>query len=429
VKQFEFGSSKLLAAHPQKFASKGRRPQKRVCTDIQDAQSIPADARKTSSRNNSLETVQWSREILPVYRPDLTGNEVLYVLDCLESSWISSLGSYIGKFEHALSEITGAPHAITVCNGTVALHLALHCLNVGPGDEVIVPSFTYIASVNAIAQTGAAPVFAESRESDWLIDPAKIEALITPHTKVIMPVHLYGAVCDMSTIMAIARKHGLKVVEDCAESLGASLNGQHSGTFGDIGTFSFFGNKTITTGEGGAVVTMDESLASRLRTVKGQGQSPTRRYWHEELGFNYRMTNIAAAIGVAQSERLPAILQRKRTIAARYRSLLGAQPVKFQKLDQGVFSSEWLFSVLLPRGCDRDRLMADMLAEHVETRPVFYCAHHMPMYDGIVDVNVPIAQDIASRGISLPSYPTLTEADLERVAETLRASLAAQSFV
>ena len=253
---------------------------------------------------------------IPLYRPDLSGNEKKYALDCIDSTWISSIGQYVGKFEEALARITGAPHAIVVCNGTVALHLAMHCLGIGPGDEVIVPTFTYIASVNAITQTGAKPIFAESRESDWLIDPTKIEALTTPRTKAILPVHLYGAVCDMPAIMEIARKRGLKIIEDCAESLGATLHGQHTGTFGDIGTFSFFGNKTITTGEGGAVIAADPALSHRLRIVKGQGQSLTRRYWHEELGFNYRMTNIAAAIGFAQSERLPEILAAKRRVAA-----------------------------------------------------------------------------------------------------------------
>jgi perosamine synthetase len=364
---------------------------------------------------------------IPLYRPDLSGNEKEYVLDCIDSTWISSIGEYVGKFEKALSEITGARHAIVVCNGTVALHLAVHCLGIGPGDEVIVPTFTYIASVNAIAQTGATPIFAESRQSDWLIDPTKIEALITPRTKAIMPVHLYGAVCDMPAIMEIARKHGLKVIEDCAESLGATLLGQHTGTFGDIGTFSFFGNKTITTGEGGAVIATDTALSQRLRIVKGQGQSLTRRYWHEELGFNYRMTNIAAAIGFAQSERLPQILARKRTVAKRYHALLSDRPVTFQKPDAGVASSEWLVSVLLPRGYNRDRLMAEMAEQQVETRPVFFCAHHMPIYaDRAASVHTPVAEDIAARGISLPSYPALTEADQRRVVDAFSRALAAQ---
>ena len=318
---------------------------------------------------------------------------------------------------------------VCVCNGTVALHLAVHCLGIGPGDEVIVPTFTYIASVNAIAQTGATPVFAESRESDWLLDPTEIEPLITPRTKAILPVHLYGAVCDMPAIMAVARKHGLKVIEDCAESLGATLHGQHTGTFGDIGTFSFFGNKTITTGEGGAVITMDAGLSQRLRIVRGQGQSLTRRYWHEELGFNYRMTNIAAAIGCAQSERLTQILAQKQAIARRYRAHLFGLPVTFQRLDAGVSSNEWLVSILLPRGCDRERLMADMEAKYIETRPVFFCAHHMPMYERRnPPVRTPIADDIAARGISLPSYPTLSEADQQRVVGALSDALAAQGY-
>jgi perosamine synthetase len=307
--------------------------------------------------------------------------------------------------------------------------LAVHCLDIGPGDEVIVPTFTYIASVNAIAQTGATPIFAESRHSDWLIDPTKIEALITPHTKAILPVHLYGAVCDMPAIVEIARKHGLRVIEDCAESLGATLHGQHTGTFGDIGTFSFFGNKTITAGEGGAVIAADRALSQRLRIVKGQGQSLTRRYWHEELGFNYRMTNVAAAIGFAQSERLPQILARKRRIAKRYRTLLSDLPVTFQKLDPGVAGSEWLVSMLLPRGCDRARLMADMAEQLVETRPVFFCAHHMPTYvDLSASVRSPVAEDVAARGISLPSYPTLTEQDQQRVVVALARALAAQGL-
>jgi perosamine synthetase len=369
-----------------------------------------------------------SQEI-PLYRPDLSGNEKKYVVDCLDSTWISSNGEYVGKFEEALARITGAPHAIVVCNGTVALHLAAHCLGIGPGDEVIVPTFTYIASVNAIAQTGATPIFAESRESDWLIDPTKIEALITPRTKAILPVHLYGAVCDMPAIMKIARKHGLKVIEDCAESLGATLRGRHTGTFGDIGTFSFFGNKTITTGEGGAVIAADPALSHRLRLVKGQGQSLTRRYWHEELGFNYRMTNVAAAIGLAQSERLPQILVDKRRIAEFYHTVLLDRPVTFQRPDIGVESSEWLVSLLLPRGCDRDRLMADMANRQVETRPVFFCAHSMPMYaDPTASMRTPVAEDIAARGISLPSYPMLREADLQRVVDSLVAALAAQGF-
>src|SRR5918995_7039705 len=208
---------------------------------------------------------------IPVYRPDLSGNERRYVLECLDTTWISSLGGFIERFEAAARAATGANSAIGLCNGTVALHLALHCLGVGPGDEVIVPTFTYIASVNTIAQCGATPVFADCREGDWLLDPADAAARITPRTKAILPVHLYGAACDMRALGALAAERGLGVVEDCAEAFGTTVDGKHVGTFGDIGTFSFFGNKTVTTGEGGMVVTNDATLDDRARHFKGQG--------------------------------------------------------------------------------------------------------------------------------------------------------------
>jgi perosamine synthetase len=362
--------------------------------------------------------------LIPVYRPDLSGNERRYVLDCIDSSWISSLGGYIPKFEAALAETTGARYAISVCNGTVALHLALHCLGVGPGDEVIVPSFTYIASVNTIAQTGATPVFADSRAADWMLDPLELERLVTTRTKAILAVHLYGAACDMVAIKAFAQSRDLAVIEDAAEALGRTIHGQHVGTFGDIGTFSFFGNKTVTTGEGGAVIANDDALAARLRMVKGQGQSLTKRYWHEVLGFNYRMTNIAAAIGVAQFERLPSIMARKRALAERYRTLLATLPVSFQQPADGVSGADWLVSLLLPRGTDREQLMATMAAAGVETRPVFYCAHQMPMYEH--GLRLTVAEDIAARGISLPSFPALTGPEQDRVVWTLEAALKAQ---
>lgn len=354
---------------------------------------------------------------IPVYTPDLSGNELIYAEAALRSGWISSLGEYVDRFEAALAQETESPHAIALANGTVALHLALHCLDIGPGDEVIVPTFTYIASVNTIAQTGATPVFAESRPSDWLIDPDDIERRITPRTKAIMPVHLFGALCDPA-VNAIARKHGLKVIEDAAEALGARRGGRHVGYDADVTTFSFFGNKTVTTGEGGAVVARDPVLAARMRKLKGQGQSLERRYWHDELGFNYRMTNICAAIGTAQMERLPQILARKQAIADLYAAELSGNLFTFQQTESDVRSSNWLVSLLLPPGCDRNGVMAYLAAQGIDSRPVFYCAHHMPMYQRTE--HFPIAEDIASRGISLPSYPALTDDQVRKVAATLR---------
>jgi perosamine synthetase len=368
-----------------------------------------------------------TQERIPLYQPDLSGNERCYVLECVDSTWISSIGAFIGKFERAIAEATGARHAISVSNGTVALHLALHCLDVGPGDEVIVPSFTYIASVHAIAQTGATPVFADSRAGDWLLDPADVERRLTPRTKAIMPVHLYGGACDMRALMVIAQRHGLRIVEDCAEALGTTISGQHVGTFGDVGTFSFFGNKTVTTGEGGMVIAGDDALAARLRMTKGQGQSLTRRYWHEMLGFNYRMTNIAAAIGLAQIERLQPILGRKRTIANEYRRLSASLPVTFPVAAADVHTSDWLVSLLLPAGTDRERLMQEMGEQGIETRPTFYCAHTMPMY--LRHEHFPVAQDIAARGLSLPSYPLLSDKDVARVVGTLAEALQKQRLL
>lgn len=358
---------------------------------------------------------------IPVYQPDLSGNERRYVLDCVESGWISSIGKYTTQFEQMTCDFTGVAHASALANGTVALHLALHCLDIGPGDEVIVPTFTYIASVNTIAQTGATPIFVDSRSDDWLIDVADVERKITPRTKAIMAVHLYGSVCDMPALLEIARKHDIKVVEDCAEALGSSLNGTHVGAFGDVGTFSYFGNKTVTTGEGGMVVSNDAALAARMRKVKGQGQSLERRYWHDEIGFNYRMTNICAAIGVAQMERIDSILERKRAIASLYRSELAGSGVQFQKSIDGVVSSEWLVSLLLPAGTDRELVMARMAEKGVDTRPIFYCAHEMPMYR--TDGSHPVATDISARGISLPSYPALTDEQVVSISRILIAAL------
>ena len=367
-----------------------------------------------------------SQPALPVYRPDLSGNERAYVLECIDSSWISSLGVFIERFERALAEATGAAHAIAVCNGSVALHLAMHVLGLGPGDEVIVPSFTYISSVNTIAQTGATPVFAESRRSDWLIDVEDVAGRITSRTKAILPVHLYGHACDMAALQVLAAQHGIAIVEDCAEALGTTLSGRHVGTFGEIGTFSFFGNKTVTTGEGGMVITDDATLASRLRQTKGQGQSLTRRYWHEIMGFNYRMTNIAAAIGTAQMERLPMILERKRALATQYRALLASCSVEFQQALPDMVGSDWLITLLLPEGTDRGQVMSNLQCQGIETRPVFYPAHQMPMYDS--PLRLPIAESISARGISLPSYPDLTGQDVERVATALIEALRAQGM-
>jgi perosamine synthetase len=373
---------------------------------------------------------QAPQAFIPVYQPQIGELEKVYVNDCLETSWISSIGKYVERFEAEIARASGVAHAVAVSNGTVALHLAHHCLGLAPGDEVLVPTFTYIASVNTIAQTGARPVFVESRADDWLIDVDDARTKITPRTKGIVPVHLYGAVCDMAAVTALAREHGLYVVEDCAEALGSSRDGQPAGSFGNAATMSFFGNKTVTTGEGGMVVTDDDSLATHLRLTKGQGQDPERRYWHDRLGFNYRMTNIAAAIGCAQMQRVGATLARKAEIARHYRTRLSNAPVEFQKLPDGVVSSNWLVTVLLPHEINRERVTEAMRKDGVDTRPVFYCNHHMPMYAAAAAADAGaflVAENIAARGISLPSFPSMTDEMVDRVCATLVEALGLES--
>ena len=266
-----------------------------------------------------------SERRIPVAAPALVGREREYVLDCMDSTWISSSGRYLERFEAEFAEFCGVRHALACCNGTVAVHLALLAHGVGPGDEVIVPTLTYVASANPIVYCGGRPVFVDAEPRTWNMDPDLIEGAITPRTRGIVVVHLYGHPTDMDPILELADRHGLWVVEDAAEAHGATYKGRIAGSMGSISTFSFYGNKIITTGEGGMVVTDDDRLAARIRQFKGQGQDPTQRYWFPIVGFNYRMTNVAAAIGLAQLERVDWHLGRRREIAGWYREELGDQ--------------------------------------------------------------------------------------------------------
>lgn len=362
------------------------------------------------------------RSRIPIYLPDLSGNERKYVNECIDEVWISSRGKFVERFERVIAEFVGTKHAVSVHNGTEAAHLALSCVGFNRGDEVIVPTFTYIASVNTIAQTGAIPIFAECDPETWQLDAADVARRVTSKTKALLPVHLYGGACDMPVLSKLALDSDLMVIEDCCEALGTTIAGRHVGTFGVAGTFSFYGNKTITTGEGGMVVTSDDILSDEMRIVRNQGTSLTRRYWHDRIGYNYRMTNIQAAIGLAQMERVAQTVTRKRAIAEGYRKRLHHLPIKFQKIAPGIESSDWLVSLLLPHVNQRDAVMAFLDSRGIETRPVFECAHLMPMYkqrEGLY----PISEDIARKGMSLPSYPGLMEEDLDYVAQSLEDSL------
>jgi perosamine synthetase len=356
---------------------------------------------------------------IPVYRPSLCGNERKYVNECLDSTWISSKGKFIPEFEAAFARYLGAQHAATVSNGTVALHLALVALGIGPDAEVIVPTLTYIASVNAITYTGATPVFVDSLESTWQMSPEDVRSKITNRTRAILAVHLYGHPCDMSALCAIAKEHDLLLIEDCAESFGSLYQGRHTGTFGDIATFSFFGNKTITTGEGGMVVTNDETLHSRVCHFKGQGLAKYREYWHDVIGYNYRMTNICAAIGLAQLEQAETFIAKKRQIAEWYMEDLADSPVVFHKACGDVVHTHWMCSILVPEPADRDSLRSELAAAGVETRPVFYPVHTMPMYSKRFQKH-PGAESLGWRGINLPSYPGLTRDDIREISAVIR---------
>lgn len=360
-----------------------------------------------------------SKYRIPIYQPDLSGNEKKYVNECLDTSWISSRGRFVGEFETRFAERIGVEHAASVCNGTVALHLALLALGIGPGDEVLVPTLTYIASANAVTYTGATPVFVDSLHSTWQIDPEDVRRHITPRTRAIMPVHLYGHACDMDALMAIAREHRLFVVEDCAEGFGTLYKGQHVGTFGDISTFSFFGNKTITTGEGGMVVSNDKTLIERARHFKGQGLAAHREYWHDVVGYNYRMTNIAAAIGLAQMERADEFIARKRQIAGKYMDLLEGVPVELHTEAPETFHSYWMVSMLVSKAEHRDPLREHLAEAGIETRPLFYPLHTMPMYSRTYRKH-PVAEELAWRGINLPSWPGLPDEALQHIAGTIR---------
>ena len=356
---------------------------------------------------------------IPVYRPSLTGNEKKYVNDCLDSTWISSKGKYINEFENAFADFVGIQHAASVCNGTVAIHLALIALGVGPGDEVIVPTLTYIASVNAIAYTGATPVFVDSLPDTWQMDPGDVKKKITSNTKAIMAVHLYGHPCDMDALCALAKEYDIFLIEDCAEAIGSKYKGQHVGTFGDIATFSFFGNKTITTGEGGMVVTNDETLFDRAVHFKGQGLAKHRQYWHDVIGYNYRMTNICAAIGLAQLEQVDKFLERKKEIAAFYKSGFNDTAIEFHESHADVIHSYWMCSILVSNADIRDPLRDYLADAGIETRPLFYPVHTMPMYASKFQRHI-IAENLGWRGINLPSYPVITNEELVTIVEAIK---------
>jgi perosamine synthetase len=356
---------------------------------------------------------------IPVYQPKMAGREREFVNECLDSSWISSRGRFIPAFEESFASFVGAGRAIAVSNGTVALHLALLALDIKAGDEVIVPTFSYVATVNAVKYVNAIPVFADCIKDTWQIDPEDIERKITPRTKAILATHLYGHPCDMDALLKICTKHKLFLIEDCAEAIGSRYKDKHVGTFGHISTFSFYGNKTITTGEGGIVLSTDQHLLDKMYTFKMQGVSPTRQYWHEVIGYNYKMTNICAAIGLAQMDHLNEVILKKIELAKWYTAFFTKHGIDFHKTVGPVVHSYWMFSILVKEEATRDFLRKHLLDVcGIETRPTFYPVHTMPMYF-TPGLRLPNSENIGCRGLNLPSYPDLTIEQLEYIGKSI----------
>jgi len=359
-------------------------------------------------------------KFIPVAEPNLEGKELEYVTDCIKSGWISSSGKYIVDFEEKFSKYCAMKYGIATSNGTAALHLALTALGIKKGDEVLIPNLTFIATANTVAYTGAKPIFVEAEKKTWNIDAKKIEEKITSKTKAIIPVHLYGHPCDMDKIKDIAQKNNLYIIEDCAEAHGAEYKGKKIGSFSDISCFSFYGNKIITTGEGGMCLTNDKKLEEKMKVLRDHGMSKEKRYWHPIAGFNYRMTNLQAAVGVAQLERINELIEKRRKNAVLYDSLLkNVKGITLQPEEKYAKKVCWMYCVLIEKDfpVSRDQLMSILKENEIDSRPFFYPITVMPPYKS--DEKFPVAEDISKKGINLPSSVNLKKEDIERITSVI----------
>jgi perosamine synthetase len=368
----------------------------------------------------------------------LGGREAEYVAECLATGWISSAGPYIEAFEDAWAAYCGRRFGVAVSNGTVALELAVAALDIGPGDEVILPSFTIISCALAVVRAGATPVLVDADRDTWCMDVAQVEAKVTPRTKAIMPVHIYGHPVDMQPLVELADRRGLAIIEDAAEAHGAEYRRtdqggrawRRCGSFGLLSCFSFYANKLVTTGEGGMVLTDDEEVAKRLRTLRNLAFEPGRRFLHRELGFNFRLTNVQAAIGLAQVERIDWTVARKREIGQRYAAGLGSiDRIRLQPERAWARSVYWMNGLVLAaeRGHDAVRLGAQLRTKGVETRPFFLGLHRQPalLERGFFGRETyPVTDDIGERGLYLPSGVGLTDQQVDAVLQATREALA-----
>jgi perosamine synthetase len=361
-------------------------------------------------------------DFIPVNEPLLNGNEKKYLLQCIENGWISSEGSFVGEFEQRFAARVGRKHAIAVSNGTAAIDAAVEALGIGAGDEVILPAFTIISCISQIVRSGATPVLVDSDPLTWNMDVTQIEAKLTPRTKAILVVHTYGLPVDMTPVLDIARRHGLRIIEDAAEMLGQTYRGKPCGSFGDISTFSFYPNKHITTGEGGMIVTDDDELAETCRSLRNLCFQPQKRFVHARLGWNLRMTNLQAALGLAQLERLDEFVERKRAMGARYTELLRSLPGIQLPLGRTEYADNiyWVYGVVLNDDVpfNAEEAMCWLAEAGVGTRPFFWPMHEQPVFKrmGLFQgASYPVAERLARRGFYLPSGVALELLALDRV--------------
>lgn len=361
---------------------------------------------------------------IPVNEPLLNGNEKKYLLECIESAWISSEGPFIKKFEQKFASRVNRKHGIAVTNGTAAIDAAVDALGIGQGDEVIMPTFTIISCITQIIRCGATPVLVDSDPVTWNMDFSQIEEKITARTKAIMVVHIYGLPVDMDPVLDIAKRHGLKIIEDAAEMHGQTYRGKPCGSFGDISTFSFYPNKHITTGEGGMIVTDDDELAENCRSLRNLCFQPHKRFVHERLGWNLRMTNMQAALGLAQLEQLDEFVTRKRAMGIKYTELLRDLPGVQLPLIQTEYADNiyWVYGLLLDETIcfDAEEAMMRLAALGIGTRPFFYPMHQQPilrrmgLFSG---ESYTVAERFYRKGFYIPSGMALTGEQMERVAE------------
>lgn len=360
---------------------------------------------------------------IPVAVPEIGEEELESIMEAVKSGWVSSKGPFIEKFEKNFSNYVGTKYGVATSNGTTALHLGLTALGIGKGDKVLVPSLTFIAVANAVTYTGAEPVFVDSHPEYWCINPSKIEEKIDNKIKAIIVVHSYGHPCDMDEIMRIAGDHKLHVIEDCAEAHGAEYKGRKVGSFGIISCFSFYGNKIITTGEGGMCLTNNEELADKMKILRDHGMNPNKKYWHDIIGFNYRMTNLQAALGVAQLRKIDRLITKKRHIATAYKELLQDLPdITLAPEMPWAKNVYWLYSILVKRQ-HRDKIIKHLEIQCIETRPFFYAIHTLPPYK--CSLKFPVAEVLSANGLNLPSGPRLSEDQIEDVVEALKEALKA----